>query len=177
MYIYHIYNIKYRLTQGGYTFLQVMRDAMDYLVKNQPPCSVNQLEVPAHVAIFFDGLAAIGDRANTGIKIEEVSFTDWIMTDFVVHVRGKVSGEIPMDPLLVLGAVSPALCCENISHRGCWVSCSALLWSEAHFVPLPSLSSCEWELGSFPQPRTADGHQSWWQQPLVVGLVLVLIVT
>lgn len=127
MYIYHIYNIKYRVTQGGYTFLQVMRDAMDYLVENQPPCSANQLEVPAHVAVFFEGLAATGDRANTGIKIEELSFTDWIMMDFVVHMRGKVSREILMVPLLVLGAVIPTLCCENLSHRQCWVFCSALL--------------------------------------------------
>lgn len=169
--------MKYRLTQGGYTFLKVMRDAMDYLVENQSPCSVNRLEVPAHAAVFFEGLAAIGNRANTGVKIKGVFSRDWIMTDFVVHLRGKVNGKIHMDPLLVLGAVSTALCCENFSHRGCWVSRSTWLWSEAHFVPLPSISSCGWELGSPPQLRTADGHQSQWQQPLVVGLLLVLIVT
>lgn len=102
--------------------------------------------------------------------MKEDFFTDWIMTDFVVYVRVKVSGKIHRDPLLVLGAVSTALCCENLSHRGCWVLCSAWLWSGAHFVPLPSIPSCGWELGSPPQLRTAGGHQSQWQQPLIVVL-------
>jgi len=84
---------------------------------------VNQLELPEeHVAIFSEGLAAPGDKGNIGIKINEVFFTNWVMTYFPVHVSRKVSRKTQMDPLLLASTWCKALfalsCAVNrCSHR------------------------------------------------------------
>lgn len=83
-------------------FVIAKRDATDYPVENQSTCSVSQLEIPEqHVPIFFEGLAAPGGTGNTGIKINQVFFTGWVMTYFAVHMRGKASGKIHMETLLL----------------------------------------------------------------------------
>lgn len=62
------------------------------------------------------------DRGNLGIKITDLFFTDWVMTYFAVHMRGKMSGKIPTDPVLLPRAWCKqlfALPCavKRLSHR------------------------------------------------------------